>query len=55
MKQENGVDVSPKPQDSEKKEYSTPVLTGYGDIRSITQGGTASTLSDSGSNHMSPP
>jgi hypothetical protein len=55
MNQDNGVDVSPKPEDPEKKEYSTPVLIGYGDIRSITQGGATSTLSDSGSNHMSPP
>ena len=38
-----------------KKEYRRPELKAYGDIRSITQGGNASAISDSGANMMSPP
>lgn len=38
-----------------RKEYQRPQLKVYGDIRSITQGGQASKISDSGKNSMSPP
>jgi hypothetical protein len=38
-----------------RKKYQRPHLKVYGDIRSITHGGKASKISDSGSNLMSPP
>ena len=44
-----------EPSKPKKKDYRRPELKAYGDIRSITQGGNASTISDSGNNMMSPP
>jgi hypothetical protein len=38
-----------------KKDYQTPELISYGDIRSVTRGGDMSINSDSGMNLMSPP
>jgi hypothetical protein len=35
-----------------KKPYQTPTLAEYGDVREITQGSFTSSMSDSGSNHM---
>ncbi len=42
-----------QPVPKKKKEYGPPKLTSYGDIRAITQGGSASAISDSGNNMMS--
>lgn len=42
-----------QPVPKKKKEYGPPKLTSYGDIRAITQGGSPSTISDSGNNMMS--
>ncbi|HKO96941.1 MAG TPA: hypothetical protein VJU86_08115 [Pyrinomonadaceae bacterium] len=44
---------SPETDKSEKKQYSRPELKTYGDIRSITRGGTDALTSDSGANMMS--
>jgi hypothetical protein len=63
MKTSNSV--KPKPQESipdgrtdsnsVRKKYQRPQLNVYGDIRSITHGGSPSNVSDSGKNLMSPP
>ncbi len=42
-------------QQEEKKTYKKPEFRVYGDIRTVTKGGAASTNSDSGKNLMSPP
>jgi hypothetical protein len=38
----------------EKKPYSSPAFLEYGNLAKLTQGGSPSTLSDSGSNNMRP-
>jgi len=55
MKKQDTQEFTAKPSKSKKKIYRRPEVKMYGDIRSITHGGASSTMSDSGSNMMSPP
>jgi len=55
MTEEKIEPVVAETSEPKKKEYSRPELKAYGDVRSITQGGATSALSDSGANMMSPP
>ena len=54
-KHEESIPDGPTESNSVRKRYQRPQLKVYGDIRSITQGGGPSKISDNGNNNMSPP